>query len=134
MVEQLLRDTKKATDAELVTLREQGKTEKKPLQDIIIKNGLINEKDLIKLYAAEIDVPYIELNAKEIQREVLRLIPERIAREYRVILFGVDDGGTRLLAMEDPDDIQAINFLQKQLGTNIKVHVATSDTISTALD
>jgi type IV pilus assembly protein PilB len=36
--------------------------------------------------------------------------------------------------MEDPDDIQAVNFLQKQLGADIKVHVATSTDIRQALD
>lgn len=36
--------------------------------------------------------------------------------------------------MEDPDDIQAINFLQKQLGTNIKIHIATATNIQATLD
>lgn len=134
LVEQLLRDAGKATEDQIVSLREQEKTEKKPLQDIVVRNGLISEKDLTKLYSEKIDVPYIELNSKEIPREVLRLIPERIARQYKVILFGVEEDGSKLLAMEDPDDIQAVNFLQKQLGTDIKVHVATATNIVTTLD
>lgn len=134
LVEKLLKKTDKATAEQLAGLKEQEKSEKKPLQDLVIKSGLINEKDLTKLYAEEADVPYIELNAKEIKREVLRLVPERIARQYKVVLFGVEEDGSKLLAMEDPDDIQAINFLQKQLGTNIKVHIATSTNIQAALD
>jgi len=134
LVEKLIKKTDKVTAEQLTGLKEQEKSEKKPLQDLVIKSGLISEKDLTKLYADEADVPYIELNAKEIKREVLRLIPERIARQYKVVLFGVEDDGSKLLAMEDPDDIQAINFLQKQLGTNIKVHIATSTTIQAALD
>lgn len=130
----LLKHAEKLNDEQLNTLKEQGKTEKKPLQDLVIKNKLVDEKELTKLYAAEIDVPYVELNAKEIKREVLRLIPERIARQYKVVLFGVEEDGSKLLAMEDPDDIQAVNFLQKQLGNNIKVHVATSANIQAALD
>lgn len=134
LVEQLLLATGKVNDEQLVPMREQAKAEKTPLQDIVIKSNTINEKDLTKLYAAEIDIPFIELNAKEVPREVLRLIPERIARQYKVILFGLDEDGAKMLAMEDPDDIQAINFLQKQLGTDIKVHVTTATSISTALD
>ena len=133
LVEQLLRDNGKVTEEQLVGLREQEKTEKKPLQDIVVKNDLISEKDLTQLYATEIDVPFVELNPKEIEREVLRLVPERIARQYHVVLFGVEEDGTKLLAMEDPDDIQALNFLQKQLGT-IRVHVATGSNIASALD
>ncbi len=134
LVEQLLRDAQKVTEDQLVSLRDQEKTEKKPLQDLVVRNGIINEKDLTKLYSEAIDIPYIELNAKEIPREILRLIPERIARQYKVILFSVEDDGSKLLAMEDPDDIQALNFLQKQLGTDIKVHVTTSSNISSGLD
>lgn len=134
LVEQLLRDAKKVTEDQLANLREQEKTEKKPLQDIVVKNSVVSEKDLTKLYADEIDIPFIELNAKEIPREVLHLIPERIAKQYRVVLFSVEEDGTKLLAMEDPDDVQAINFLQKQLGSDIKVHVATGSNVSSALD
>ncbi len=133
-VEKILIDSGKATAPQLEPLREQEKTEKSPLQDIVIRNSIINEKDLTKLYSEEIDVPFIELNSKEIPREILRLIPEKVAKQYHVVLFGVEDDGTKLLAMEDPDDIQALSFLQKQLGNNIKVHIATSSSIGNALD
>lgn len=122
------------TKEQLASFREQVKSEKKPLQDIIIDSGSVSETDLTKLYADEIDIPFVELNAKEIPSDVLKLIPERIAQQYRVVLFDVDAKGNKLLAMEDPDDVQALNFLQKELGTDLKVHVTTSSLISTALD
>jgi type IV pilus assembly protein PilB len=134
LVEKLLIDAGKATARQIEPLKDQGKTEKSTLQDIAVRSGVVNEKELTELYAKEIDIPYIELNAKEIQREVLRLIPERIARQYKVIVFGVEESGNKLLAMEDPDDIQALSFLKKQLGTNVKVHIATASSISGALD
>lgn len=134
LVEKLLLDTRKATPDQLAGLREQEKAEKKPLQDLVVASNLLSEKELTKLYAAEIDIPYVELNAKEIKREVLRLVPERIARQYGVILFGIEEDGIKQLAMEDPDDIQAISFLQKQLGTQLKIHIATSTNIQAALD
>lgn len=134
LVEKLLTDAGKVTAEQLKSLREQKEAQKKPLQDLVIQGSVATEKDLTKLYAQEIDVPYIELNPKEIKREVLRLVPERIARQYNVILFGVEEDGSKLLAMADPDDIQAISFLQKQLGANIKVSVATNSNIQAALD
>ncbi|GAC1387690.1 MAG: hypothetical protein NVS1B7_0030 [Candidatus Saccharimonadales bacterium] len=134
LVEKLLLGTNKVTKTQIDVVRAQEASEKKPLQDLVVSNNLIDEKGLTQLYADEIEVPFVELNTKEIKREVLKLIPERVARQYGVILFGVEDGGIKLLAMEDPDDIQAINFLQKQLGTNLKVHVATASNIHAALD
>lgn len=134
LVEKLLIDAGKATATQLKPLKEQEKAEKQTLQQVVISNGIISEKDFTKLYAKEIDVPFVELSPKEIKREVLTLIPERIAKQYKVVLFGVEEGGAKLLAMEDPDDIQALSFLQKQLGTNLKVHIAPGSVIETALD
>ncbi len=134
LVEKLLRAEKKVSPEQLKTLQEQAKTEKKSVADLAIKNNLISEKELTKLYADEIDIPFVDLNPKELKREILLLVPERIAKQYKIILFGVEEDGSKLLAMEDPDDIQAINFLQKQLGTNLKVHVATATSIGASLD
>lgn len=122
------------TSDKLSALKKQDHSGKKPLQDLVISNNVITEKDLTKLFSEEIEVPFIELNPKEIKREVLKIIPERIARQYAVVLYGVDEDGTKLLAMEDPDDILALNFLQKQLGDKIKVSVAPASQVQSALD
>jgi type IV pilus assembly protein PilB len=130
----LLKESRKVSDEQLTSLLEQQKTEKKPLQDLVIKNTLLPEADLTKLYAAKIDVPFVELIPKNLKKEVFGLIPEHIARQYNAILFDIQPSGTRMLAMEDPDDVQAFSFLQKQLGSNIKVYIATRSNILAALE
>lgn len=134
LVEKLLSSSGKVTKEQLASLRAQEVTDKKPLQDLAVKNNFITEKDLTKLYADEIEIPFIELNAKDIKLEILKLLPERIARQYNAVVFDVDDQGIKLLAMQDPDDIQALNFLQKLLGTGLKVHLTTSSLLQAALD
>lgn len=134
LVKDLLLKGSKATEEQIQAVRDQSGNTKAALQDIVIKGNLISEKDLTKLYAEEIEVPFVELDPKDIKREILRLIPERIAIQYKVVLYGVDETGTKLLAMEDPDDVQAINFLKKQLGDDIKVAMATGQNITAALD
>jgi len=134
LVEKLLESTGKVTPEQLKSLHEQEKTEKKPLQDLAVRSNIISEKELTKLYAEEIDVPFVELDPQNIKRQTLKLIPERIAQQYRAIVFDIDEEGNKLLALEDPDDIQAISFLQKQLGTDIKIHIATATQIQAGLD
>jgi len=134
LVEKLLTKSGSATKEQLTALREQEVSEKKPLQDLAIKNNLISEKDLTKLYADEIEVPFAELNAHEIKHEVLKQLPERIARQYNAVVFDVDAKGAKLVAMEDPDDIQALNYLHKQLGNDLKVHITPSSLLQAALD
>ncbi len=134
LVEKLLSKNGKLTKEQLASLRQQETTAKKPLQDLVIKNNVVSEKDLTKLYAEEIEVPFIELNAREIKHEVLKQLPERIARQYNAVVFDIDEKGAKQVAMEDPDDIQALNFLHKQLGTNLKVHITTSSLLQATLD
>lgn len=134
LVEKLLSSSGKFTKEQIASLREQEASQKKPLQDLVVKDNLLSEKDLTKLYAEEIEMPFVELNAKEIKHNILKLLPERIARQYNAVVFDVDDKGIKLVAMQDPDDIQALNFLQKQLGTGIKVHITTTSLLQSALD
>ena len=134
LVEKLLRDAEKVDEEKLASLREQEKNENRPLQDIVVQTALISEKDLTKLYAKEIDVPFVELNPQEIPRDTLKLIPERVAQQYHAVVYDVNDDGEKLIAMSDPDDVQAISFLQKQLGAGLHVHLATASQIQSALD
>ncbi|HSX31004.1 MAG TPA: GspE/PulE family protein [Candidatus Saccharimonadales bacterium] len=134
LVEKLLTSTGKFTEDQLKALREQEKNDKKPLQDVVVNTNTLTEKELTKLYAQEIDVPFVELNAKELHKDILKLVPERIAKQYRAVAFDVDEDGVVFLAMEDPDDVPAISFLQKQLGQPVRVHIATGSTVQAALD
>lgn len=134
LVEKLLDATGKFSSEQLKALREQEKNDKKPLQDVVVATNTLSEKELTKLYAKEIDVPFVELVARDLHKDILKMIPERIARQYRAIAFDVDEDGIVLVAMEDPDDVPAVSFLQKQLGQPMRVHLATTNTVQAALD
>ncbi len=134
LVKELLIKGGKATEEQLATVREQSGNAKAALQDIVIKSNVVSEKDLTKLYADEIEVPFVELDPKAIKLEILKLIPERIANQYNVVLYGVDETGAKLLATENPDDVEAVNFLKKQLGEDIRVAMATKQNIAACLD
>jgi type IV pilus assembly protein PilB len=134
LVIELLQKSHKLSPEQIGNFITQQQTENKPLLEIVESSALLSEKEFTKLYADKIDVPYVELIPRNLRKEILRLIPERIARQYNAVLFDVREDGSKLLAMEDPDDVQAFNFLQKQLGTNVKVYVATRGDILAALD
>ena len=119
---------------QIKNLLDAQRSEKKPLQDLALSSNLISEKELTQEYAARTEVPFVEIVPKNLRKDILKLIPEHIARQYNAVLFDVREDGSKLLAMEDPDDVQALNFLQKQLGTNIRVYVATRSNILAALD
>jgi len=134
LVMELLKRNHKLTDEQIKGLLEQQKDENKPLRDVALETNSLTEKDLGHFYSGLIDVPFVEINPRNLNKDILKLIPERVARQYNAVVFDVKPDGTRLLAMEDPDDVQALNFLQKQLGSNLKVYLATRSNILAALD
>lgn len=122
------------SDSQIAALHTEATSAKKPLHEMALKKKLISELDLTKLYAKEIEVPFVELNPREIKKEVLNTLPERLARQYRAVVFDVDEKGVKAVAMEDPDDVQARNFLQQQLGNSTRIHITTTKLLQGALD
>jgi type IV pilus assembly protein PilB len=134
LVEKLLRQAG-VEDDQIAKLAVQAAQEKKALRDLAIANNAISEADLTKLYAQEIEVPLAEFDPNDIDKAVLKTLPERMARQYRAVVFDEDkENDAKLVAMEDPDDVQARNFLQQQLGTNIKIHIINSSLLQATLD
>lgn len=119
---------------QLAALKKQAASSKRTLQEVVIEQKVLSDKSLTQAFATYADVPFIELQPQSIPQDVLKRIPERVARQYKAVLFQVDSDGVHHLAMEDPDDIQAINFIQKEIGTNSKIYIATEDNILAALD
>lgn len=134
ILETVLGRAKLVTPEQLATLKEEGARSERPLQDIILDAKLADEKTIIKAFSDYSGIPYVEVDPHKVPSEVLKLIPERVARQYMAVLFQVDKDGVHHLAMEDPDDVQAVNFIQKEIGANSKIYIATHDNILSVLD
>jgi len=113
--------------------KEQEKTGKS-FQQLVLSKNLVSERELTKRYGDYIGVPFVTVEKKDIPDKALKLIPEPVARQYRAIIFKIDDNGLIHLALNDPDDIQAVNFLQKELGARLKIYVATNQNILDCLE
>jgi type IV pilus assembly protein PilB len=133
-IEKLLERSGVATKEQINTLKEEGARSRRPLQDLIIHNALMTEESLAQAFADYTNIPYIKIDPKDILSEVLNKIPERIARQYNAVLFKIDEDGTMHLAMDDPDDVQAVSFIQKEIGENTKIYIATHANIMDCLE
>lgn len=123
-----------ASQEQLDALKEESERLNRSMQDVAIEKQVISEADLTKLFAEYADIPYIELEPRTIPQEVLTKIPERIARQYNAVLFQVDDDGLVHLAMDDPDDIQAVSFIEKEVGENTRIYIASKENILQCLE
>ena len=123
-----------ATSEQIEVLKEEGARLGKPLQEVAIEKQIVDEPTLKKIFAEYADIPYIEVDPKDIPQDILNKIPERIARQYNAIIFKIDEDGLIHLAMDDPDDIQAVSFIQKEIGENTKIYIAPYDNILQCLE
>jgi type IV pilus assembly protein PilB len=133
-IEKLLARSGVATTEQVSALKEEASHSRRPLQDLIIQNELIDEKTLAKEFAEYANIPFIELDPSTIPSDVLNKIPERIARQYNAVLFQIDEDELHHLAMDDPDDVQAVSFIQKEIGENTKIYLATTENILACLE
>ncbi|OYX43731.1 secretion system protein E, partial [Candidatus Saccharibacteria bacterium 32-49-12] len=130
----ILEQQQLASADQLKTLLEQAERVKRPLREIVVEERVATEKQLVEAFSAISGVPFVELTPNQISLDTLELLPERVARQYNAVVFKSDKDNIRHIAMEDPDDVQAINFIQKELGVDSKIYIATKDNILSVLE
>lgn len=133
---ELLKNAKKIDADQLAQLQTEATNEKANLEEMVVQQNLVSETELTQLYADEIGVPFIDINIKELDREVLKQLPENIARLYNMVIVGSSENEKepRQVAMADPDDLEAIDVVHKLFGQDVKLSIATKGNILQALD
>lgn len=114
-------------DAAVKTAQELSKS----LTDVLIYRGIISEDVLGSLIAEYYSVPYIKLKHKTIDGKLLMLIPEEAATAFRILPFGIENDILQL-AMEDPGDLEAREFVKRKTGMGIKIYYVTSPDLAQA--
>jgi len=94
-----------------VAFQKAKKTNQK-VDDVLISEGLISEEELIKLEAYILGIPFVNLEKETVSPEVLKIIPEPIARSHNIVAFR-KKGNNLEVAMLDPEDLRTIEFIKK---------------------
>ncbi|MDD5496074.1 MAG: type II secretion system ATPase GspE [Candidatus Omnitrophica bacterium] len=99
------------TKEQVATAKEDMKKTGLSLEKSLEKLGYITEKDIISTVAESMRIPYIDLQDYLIDQEVIRLIPEDLAKKHKVVpLFKIED--TLTVAMVNPRDIVALDDIR----------------------
>lgn len=134
--EKLYEIIKKSKFVEIEALNDAYKSAQelnRSLSDLLIFRSLVAEEALSQLIAENINVPYISLKTKSIPDEILNLIPENLARNYRMLPFEKKDNELSL-AMEDPENFEALELAKRRTGLKIKAFFASKTELSKALN
>ena len=125
-------------DAGLITkerlelaLEKAQKTNQK-VSDILVSEGLISQEELIKLEAYILGIPFVNLEKEIVSFEVLKIIPEPIARSHNIIAFR-KKGNDLEVAMLDPEDLATIEFIKKTTDLRILPRLTNPESIKNVL-
>lgn len=102
------------------------------VEKILVQHNLIPLEKITEAKAQLLHVPYIKMEGRAIGTDVLNLIPEPAARRYKIIPFEKNKDELSV-AMEDPLDIQIIQFIEKRSGMRIKPFLAIGEDILKAI-
>ena len=103
------------------------------LDRAMLEKGLVKEEDVMAMLVRELHIPFINLKKYRIDTALKELIPERVARQYRIVPLSQMDK-TLTVAMADPLNIFAIDDLKSLTGKNIDIVMSTTTDIFSAID
>ena len=105
------------------------------VSDILLSKHIITEDDLFSAKAEIYHVLFVTLTGKGISPEILTLIPESVAKKYKLIPFELDKKSAKLfVAMSDPLDLPLIEFLEQKSGKAIVPYLARESEILEKID
>lgn len=103
------------------------------LGTILVRRNLITDEQLGEALSEQFGVPFIEIVPESINPQVVRLLPEDLARKCQAIPINVS-GHTMQLAMVAPDDMDVICETELITGYQVDPVVSMQSEIEAALD
>ena len=121
------------TEQQLMTaLREQKNTGRK-LGRTLIDLGYVEEDNLLNILSRQLEVPFVQLRHYQFNNELVKKLPEALARRFRSIVLA-EQKGELLVGMADPLDIFAYDELVRVLKQPIKQAVVRESELLSTLD
>jgi type IV pilus assembly protein PilB len=108
-------------------------SERGMLGRILVRRGLVTMDQLGEALAEQFGVPFAELVPQAVNPQIVRLLPERLARQRSCVPVAVA-GSTMQLAMVAPDDIETISEAELITGYHIDPVVALEAPVQATLD
>ena len=121
-------DSGLASRAEMTAAEKDAEKAGGSVGDVLVKGGKISADDLRRVQAYILGIPFIDLKGQKIDFTTLSLIPEPIARKHNIVAFRKTASGLEV-AMLDVDDLEAIDFVRKKVGSRILTRLTDEESI-----
>ncbi len=104
--------------------------------DEILKSlQIVSEDAFAEAKAKLLNVPYVSLASMSFSPEALSLLPRAVVERFQLIpIFFDDKSKTLSIAMSNPVDLDAIDFVRQKTGLSIKSLAASPKDVKNAID
>ena len=124
----------KITDDQLAKAQEVVKSGEVGLEQALVKIGAVTNADEISAFIGkQLNIGAIRLNDIELNADVVKLIPNDIARKFNVIAVS-KLGKTLVVAISDPNNIYVLDAIKFITGCYIQPVISPQEAISKAID
>lgn len=130
---QLLVEEKVISKEQLELALIEQRTSKKRLGEVIAELGFASERDILRTLALRLGVEYVDTPLFIVELDVIRLIPEALARRYNIIPVYLRSG-TLTIATNDPLDFACLEDIAMITGLEIKTVLAPMPEIDRAIN
>jgi len=110
-------------DEVLAESRKKGR----PVDKLIEEKKLVREEDFVRVKSRLYNIPYIDLFGRIVRAEVLNIIPQELAENYKMVTFN-KTGNEISVAMVNPTDfkaLEALEFIARKNLLKIKYYITS---------
>ena len=94
-------------------------------EDIIKKGRMVSEDKIVQAKSQLYNIPFINLDSIPIAPAALSALPQDVADRFKVFPVNIDPRDkSMILAMADPLDLSAIEFIEQKSGFHVKPQAA----------
>ncbi len=121
------------TEEQLVQALDEQKKLGLRLGKTLVHLKFVDEEQLLQFLSQQLHIPYIDITNFDFNEELIRRIPETLARRFRAIVLK-EQNGALLVGMADPMDIFAFDEISRVLGQEIDQAVVRESDLLNAMD
>jgi CheY-like chemotaxis protein len=107
-----------------------------PLGRALVREGLCTEADVLRALSLQLGIDAIDLDREPLEPKLTRLVPKRIARQYRVVPLRLEKGERQVLhiALPAPASLEAMDAVRAVSGKpRVEPHLASDRALANAL-
>lgn len=99
-------------------------------EDILVGQNLVSEEQLVRGKAALYNIPFVDVNTSPAAPDALSVLPQEVAEKFNVLPLSSDKTRKEIVvAMADPLDLTAIEFIEQKTGYRVKPQAAVPSAI-----